>query len=232
MGYEVCASVDNSVDALSTVRSVKIDLILMDIHIRGELDGIQTAEALRQTADVPIVFLTAHADDATLQRAGLTEPLRIRAEAFRRAGVARHHAHGALSPPTPNRACEKWSVGSPPRCAASGMASSPPIARVCVTFFINATAEAVTGWTRGEAIGKRLSSVFVVVTDGGTEETLELFDRAMSEGLTMTLGEDPVPAPPGRPGSCQWMTASLRSATIKAGSLAASSSSADRDVSI
>jgi signal transduction histidine kinase len=74
MGFEVSAVVDNGADALASVARAEVDLVLMDIHIRGDRDGIETAEALRRNAGVPVVYLTAHADEATLQRAGLTEP--------------------------------------------------------------------------------------------------------------------------------------------------------------
>src|SRR4051812_29578574 len=65
LGYEVTGVVDNGEDALRLTLATKVDLVLMDIHIRGEKDGIQTAASLRKTADLPVVFLTAHADEAT-----------------------------------------------------------------------------------------------------------------------------------------------------------------------
>jgi signal transduction histidine kinase len=74
LGYEVGAVVDNGTDALLYARTMKFDLVLMDIYIRGETDGIQTAAALREAMDVPVVFLTAHSDEATLDRAALSEP--------------------------------------------------------------------------------------------------------------------------------------------------------------
>ncbi len=73
-GYEVVGVVDNYVDALGSASESPPELILMDISIRGGVDGIDTARAIRQVADIPIVFLTAFVDDATLQRASDVSP--------------------------------------------------------------------------------------------------------------------------------------------------------------
>jgi signal transduction histidine kinase len=74
LGYEVVAVVDCAEAALSAVRQVQPDLVLMDIHLRGEQDGIETAAKLRQQHCLPIVFLTAHADEATLSQAKQIQP--------------------------------------------------------------------------------------------------------------------------------------------------------------
>ncbi len=73
MGYGVVAIADNAVAAVEAVKQFQPDLVLMDIHIRGNQDGIQTALQI-QAYDVPIIFLTAHADAATLTQAKATHP--------------------------------------------------------------------------------------------------------------------------------------------------------------
>ena len=74
MGYEVAAMVDSGEAALKMVADVRPDLVLMDIILKGELDGTQTARQLYHEYHVPIIYLTAHADYATVQRAKETEP--------------------------------------------------------------------------------------------------------------------------------------------------------------
>lgn len=74
MGYEVtgtCASAD---EAMASAAKEPPDLVLMDIHIHGEVDGIETARLLQGQAGTPVVFLTAYADDETLSRARLVGP--------------------------------------------------------------------------------------------------------------------------------------------------------------
>jgi PAS domain S-box-containing protein len=72
-GYRVVARVTTAEDALRKARETEPDLILMDIKIRGGLDGIETAAAIRSRQDIPIIYLTAFADEPTLARARLTE---------------------------------------------------------------------------------------------------------------------------------------------------------------
>jgi PAS domain S-box-containing protein len=74
MGYtvtDVCAS---GGEALESIESLHPGLILMDIKLEGNVDGIETAHSIGDKYDLPIVYLTAYADEPTLQRAKLTEP--------------------------------------------------------------------------------------------------------------------------------------------------------------
>ena len=73
LGYNMVAHATSGEEALRYAASEELDLILMDVKLRGELDGIETAAKIRETLDIPIVYLTAFADEDTLQRAGLTE---------------------------------------------------------------------------------------------------------------------------------------------------------------
>lgn len=74
MGYEVAAIAATGEEAIRLADRHKPDLILMDIRLQGEMDGIEAAGRIRAQADIPIVYLTAYADDALLERAKLTEP--------------------------------------------------------------------------------------------------------------------------------------------------------------
>jgi len=74
LGYKVAAIVQTGAAAFDKAREMKPDLILMDIKLKGEMDGIEAAGMIKDYYDVPIVYLTAFADDATLDRAKITEP--------------------------------------------------------------------------------------------------------------------------------------------------------------
>jgi PAS domain S-box-containing protein len=69
LGYVAVGSVASGEEAIPKAAQVRPDLVLMDIHLRGELDGIQTAELMRDRFGIPIVFLTAYADEETVTRA-------------------------------------------------------------------------------------------------------------------------------------------------------------------
>ncbi len=66
-GMEVSGCFDNAQDTLATLDAIKCDMILMDINIKGAMDGIQLAKKILQTRALPIVFISAHSDDTTLE---------------------------------------------------------------------------------------------------------------------------------------------------------------------
>ncbi len=74
MGYDAYASVASADEAIAAASERCPDLVLMDIRITGRLDGIETAHLLRARFGVALVYLTAHADEATIERAKRTEP--------------------------------------------------------------------------------------------------------------------------------------------------------------
>src|SRR5688500_512108 len=74
LGYEVQGRVTSGEEALQRTAESRPDLVLMDIRLRGLRDGIQTAEELRDRYRVPVVFLSAHADEVTLRRARRSSP--------------------------------------------------------------------------------------------------------------------------------------------------------------
>jgi DNA-binding NarL/FixJ family response regulator len=74
-GYRRPDIANSGEEALQLARSAQFDLALMDICLKGELDGIGTAKILWTEFHVPVVYLTAHSDQETLDRAELTEPL-------------------------------------------------------------------------------------------------------------------------------------------------------------
>lgn len=73
MGYQVVGISATSAQAIQMVRSGNPDLVLMDIKIKGGVDGIATAEIVREQFHLPVIFLTAFADEATLRRASISE---------------------------------------------------------------------------------------------------------------------------------------------------------------
>lgn len=74
LGYAVTAIVASGEEALEKVDESPPDLVLMDIVLKGEMDGVTAAEKIRTKIDIPTVFLTAYADDKTMQRAKITDP--------------------------------------------------------------------------------------------------------------------------------------------------------------
>ena len=74
LGYDPVGVVAAGEDALPKAREIGAELVLMDIQLQGAIDGVEAADAIREALDIPVVFLTAHVDQATFQRAKLSAP--------------------------------------------------------------------------------------------------------------------------------------------------------------
>lgn len=74
LGYNVVGVASTGEKALELARSERPDIVLMDIMLKGDMNGIETAEIIRNELSVPVVFLTAYADESTLSKAKITEP--------------------------------------------------------------------------------------------------------------------------------------------------------------
>src|SRR5579864_8224045 len=72
LGHQVVAMVSTAEEAVE--KAAGADIVLMDIHLDGRMDGVEAAAAIRERYHLPVVFLTAHADRSTLDRAKLTSP--------------------------------------------------------------------------------------------------------------------------------------------------------------
>ncbi len=74
MGYGVAGLAQSGEEAIRMVTHVRPDLVLMDVSLKGGMDGIQTAQKIRELMDIPVVYVTAYSDDGTLGRARATNP--------------------------------------------------------------------------------------------------------------------------------------------------------------
>lgn len=74
LGYNVIGTVSTGEKALDLMKEDTPDLVLMDIMLKGNMDGIETAQVIKDTYNIPIIYLTAYADENTLSKAKVTEP--------------------------------------------------------------------------------------------------------------------------------------------------------------
>src|SRR4051812_34321908 len=88
MGYDVTGILPRGEDALIHVEENKPDIILLDINLKGKIDGIETATILQQK-NIPVIYLTANADEATFNRAKLTRPAAFISKPFKQLDLQR-----------------------------------------------------------------------------------------------------------------------------------------------
>src|SRR5690349_22927715 len=73
LGYDVPTIAASGAEALKAIADLQPDLILMDIHIEGDLDGIETVRRIPPERAIPVIYLTAYSEESTLQRAAATK---------------------------------------------------------------------------------------------------------------------------------------------------------------
>ncbi len=161
LGYDAFAIAATAEQALAIASERCPDLALMDIRIKGEVDGIEVARILRENFGIPVVFLTAHADGATLERAKKTQPYAyllkpVKVPELRSAievSLFRHELEKELR----ERERRSASVLS---SMADAVITVDPSGKIT---FMNAAAEAITGARAVEATGRAARDVFPVV---------------------------------------------------------------------
>jgi two-component system cell cycle sensor histidine kinase/response regulator CckA len=155
LGHRVLATVSTAAEAIE--QAAGADLVLMDIHIDGDRDGIDAAMEIRARYHVPVVFLTAHADRATLDRAKLAGPFGyvvkpLGAGALHAAIEMATYKHRTERQLEEREAWYRATLDS----AADAVITVDTAGRVCT---LNRAAEALTGWSRDRAAGRRLAAI-------------------------------------------------------------------------
>ncbi|WP_342303759.1 response regulator [Methanolobus sp. ZRKC5] len=74
LGYQVSSVASSGKEAINKVEGFLPNLVIMDIRLKGDMDGIQAAQIIKEKFNIPVIYLTAHSDDETLKRAKQTEP--------------------------------------------------------------------------------------------------------------------------------------------------------------
>lgn len=89
MGFEVCATLESGEEAVNKIGEYHPDIILMDVNLAGNLDGIETVNQINKTNPTPVIFLTANNDHLTFERAKNTEPFAYITKPFDTADLQR-----------------------------------------------------------------------------------------------------------------------------------------------
>jgi PAS domain S-box-containing protein len=175
--------VDLAISGAEAIRSATIDspdLVLMDIRLEGEIDGIATGHEIYHRLKIPVVYLTAHADEFTLERATKTDPFGYIIKPFQsqslqstiKVALQRHQSEVCAQIAQVSLVNTLENIGS-------GVIVND---RQGVITFINAIAQKLTGWNSTDAVGLDIDRVFRLVweTDGTQIENPSL--RAMRLG--------------------------------------------------
>jgi len=198
-GYEVCGLASSGDQAIDMAAEFQPDLILMDITIKGSLDGTCVAEKIWDSYRIPIVYVTASADEHTLKRAKITEAFGYILKPFdeRELKIAIEMAYYKARMGAKLREREEW-LSALLKSIADGVIATDKSGRIT---FMNPLAERLTGWRQDEALRQPLRDIFrtVISRDGdepeivlwaknGKKFSIEETDMPMSDGLRNSSG--------------------------------------------
>ena len=180
LGYVVCAAVSTGDEAMAAAGAHRPDIVLMDIRLRGPVDGIETAEQIRTVHDIPVVYVTAHADDDLLDRIKETEPFGLLVKPY-----DEKELHFTVEMALYKHAMERRLRESEQRLHTTlhsiGDAVIATDADGIVTF-ANPVARHLTGWIDDDPCGRPVSEV-LDIADEDTGRTIELpVARIVEEG--------------------------------------------------
>jgi PAS domain S-box-containing protein len=186
IGYTVAGIVGTGEEAIVSAGQTRPDFVLMDIKLAGKMDGTEAARRIHELYDVPVVYLTAHSDEKTLQKAKLAEPFGYLVKPFSEADLRttvevalyKHQQDSRI-----RRAAQTFSTtlsimgGAVILADKSGMVED-----------LNSVAQTLTGWSREEASGRHVTEVCALQDQEGGERVDVLSSAQMRPGFVSAPG--------------------------------------------
>ena len=187
-GYEVIASPDTGAGAVEAALTLRPDLILMDVGLKGSMDGIRASELINEKMRVPVVYLTGDSDHETLLRAKSASAYGYVLKPFRIGSLI-----GAIEVAVDRFEMERRLEDSQLTYATILGSIADGVMAVdtqgCVRF-MNAIAERLTGWATREARREQLGTVLNITDSGSDQAAAGLITRVLTSRTTFLFGRD------------------------------------------
>lgn len=185
LGYPAPEIAYSGEEAILKAKEICPDLVLMDIMLNGEIDGIAAAEQIHDRLDVPVVYLTAYADDETLRRAKVTGPFGYIVKPFKEREL-RVTIDVALYKHTMERKLkesEKWLATTIKSIGDAIVATD----KDGLIVFMNPIAENLMGWKMEEAVNTRLTKIFNIINRSTRQPVENPVDKVIQVGSIVGL---------------------------------------------
>ncbi|MBN2535883.1 MAG: response regulator [Spirochaetales bacterium] len=185
LGYLVEEITDSGKEAIQLAEKHRPDLILMDIKLKGTLDGIEAATIIKDQFDIPIIYLTAYADEHTLQRAKRTEPSGYIIKPYKK-----EELHSVIEMALYKQKMEGYLkkreefLSTTLKSISDAVITTDVNARVT---FINPIAEVITGWGQEEALGKHIDKLYRIIDEKTGHQTENPVIQVLARGKKMTI---------------------------------------------
>jgi len=194
LGYYVPAIVCSGEEAIIKVKENKPDLVLMDINLNGNIDGIEATSKIHSFSDIPVIYITADSDEKTLERAKITEPYAYIVKPFKNRELQinleiafyKYTMEKKLKESYETiREKNQWLIAAIESIGDAVIATDPQ----GTIRLMNPIAEALTGWTQNEALGKPIANIFNIMSENINEKIEDPITKATREGIFYGLAE-------------------------------------------
>jgi|SRR5690554_1115579 len=185
LGYLVPEIAFSGDEAIAKARAVRPDAVIMDIMLDGPMDGVAAAQRIREILDVPVIYLTAYADENTLQRAKITEPYGYLVKPFKERelhitldmALYKHKLERRV------KESERW-LGATLHSIGDAVIATDN--HGCIKF-MNPIAEDLMGWKLGEIAGRKLTEVFRIINKDTRKPVNNPVTKVLQEGVIVGL---------------------------------------------
>jgi PAS domain S-box-containing protein len=190
LGYNVPVVVSSGSEAIKKVKENNPDLVLMDINLNGEMDGVEASSKIHSFSDIPVIYLTAYSDDNTLERAKITEPYAYIVKPFkdRELNINIEIAFYKYGMEKKLREKNRWLAAVIESIGDAVIATDPQ----GTIKLMNPIAEALTGWKQDEALGKPLANVFNIINEKTDMEIENPVTKAIRDDMFYGLADHTV----------------------------------------
>jgi PAS domain S-box-containing protein len=174
MGYAVTSVARSGEMAIKMAEKDRPDLVLMDIVLKGKMDGFETAKQFRSRFDIPVVYLSAYSDKNIMERAKHTEPFGYIVKPFREKELQINIEIGLYK-----YKMEKELKNSKDWFYTTLKSIGDAVIAVDMNrnvVFMNPTAQLLTGWNQKDGVGKKLNEVFKIF-NGGNNNLIEVYEN-------------------------------------------------------
>ncbi len=190
LGYNVVGIASSGEEAIEMAKKYRPDMVLMDIVLKGMIDGIEAADQIRNNFNIPAVFLTAYGDESTLNRAKITEPFGYLLKPFKERdlhiaieiAIYKHRIESRL------KAIDRFLSTI---LKSIGDAIITTDTKGLITFS-NSAAGVMTGWDMEEAVNKNITDVFNIANERTHVPFENLAAGIIRDGVDLDLPPDTI----------------------------------------
>ncbi len=208
LGYMVTSLVPSGEEAIKKAKEENPDIVLMDIILQGEMDGIEAAEKIYSSFDIPVIYLTAHSEEKTLERSKSSEPFGYMIKPFgeKEIHIAIEMALYKYKTEKKLKESEEW-LSTTLRSIGDAVIATDKKGHV---MFMNPVAEILTGWEQKDASGKSHNQLFHLISEETCRQVKDPVEKAIRKDTTVDLVNHTLKAKDGKETPVDYRSAPIR----------------------